>query len=78
MNPFNKNPFANSNTPSTKIVGNNVQFNEKQKLENIRENMAKLKFQNHTPQTPQPEQPNQQVNSQNLKEQMDFLRKLDK
>ena len=30
MNPFNKNPFAK--TTNTRIVGNNIQFDEKQKL----------------------------------------------
>lgn len=76
MNPFNKNPFANTNT-NTKIVGNNIQFDEKQKLDNIRENMSKLKFPN---QPQQPQKPVEQTpqNPQNLKERMDFLRKLDK
>ena len=43
MNPFNKNPFSNNNT-NTHIVGNNIHFDEKKKLENIKENMTKLKF----------------------------------
>ncbi len=42
MNPFNKNPFV-SNT-NTKIVGNKINFDEKQKIENIKEKMAKLKY----------------------------------
>lgn len=42
MNPFQKNPFvSNSNS---KVVGYNPEFDEKKKIENIRENMAKLKF----------------------------------
>ena len=46
MNPFNKNPFANKNT-NTRIISNNINFNETQKIENIRENMNKIKFQNN-------------------------------
>lgn len=42
MNPFQKNPFQKNS--QTKIIGYNKTFDEKQKLENIRENMAKLKF----------------------------------
>ena len=42
MNPFNKNPFANKNT-NTRIISNNINFNETQKIENIRENMNKIK-----------------------------------
>ena len=44
MNPFQKNPFANKNT-TTKIVGYNKQFDEKKKLEDIKGNMVKLKYQ---------------------------------
>ena len=73
MNPFNKNPFVNKNT-NTHIVGNNISFNETQKLENIKENMTKIKFQNNEikqeikPETKQP----------NLQEKINFLRNLDK
>lgn len=42
MNPFQKNPFI-SNSSST-IKGFNPLFDEKKKLDNIRENMAKNKF----------------------------------
>ena len=41
MNPFQKNPFIN-NTKST-IKGYNPQFEEKNKIESIKINMAKLK-----------------------------------
>jgi len=72
MNPFSKNPFANKNT-NTHIVGNKIQFDEKQKLENIKENMTKLKFQNK-----EEISQNQQLKQPNLQEKIDFLRKLDK
>lgn len=73
MNPFNKNPFANKNT-NTRIISNNINFNETQKIENIRENMNKIKFQNNQIQPeikPEMKQPN-------LQEKIDFLRNLDK
>ena len=73
MNPFNKNPFANKNT-NTRIISNNINFNETQKIENIRENMNKIKFQNNQIQQeikPEMKQPN-------LQEKIDFLRNLDK
>lgn len=73
MNPFNKNPFANKNT-NTRIISNNINFNETQKIENIRENMNKIKFQNNQikPEIkPEMKQPN-------LQEKIDFLRNLDK
>lgn len=77
MNLFNKNPFTNTNT-NTKIITKTTVLDEKQKLDNIRENMTKLKFPNQ-PQQPQ-QKPVEQTpqNPQNLKERMDFLRKLDK
>lgn len=73
MNPFNKNPFANKNT-NTRIISNNINFNETQKIENIRENMNKIKLQNNQikPEIkPEMKQPN-------LQEKIDFLRNLDK
>ncbi len=42
MNPFQKNPFVN-NENKTKIVGYNPGFQEKNKLENIKMEMNKLK-----------------------------------
>lgn len=73
MNPFNKNPFTNKNT-NTRIIGNNTQFNETQKLENIKENMAKIKFQNNERiQEIKPE-----IKQSNLHEKIEFLRNLDK
>ena len=41
MNPFSKNPFAKQ-SQNTRIVGNKFQFDEKKKLETIKENMVKL------------------------------------
>ncbi len=70
MNPFNKNPFAK--TTNTRIVGNNIQFDEKQKLENIRENMNKLKL--NKPNETMPGE-NQQLN---IKERIDNLKNIDK
>ena len=67
MNLFNKNPFANNNT-NTKIVGKKINFDEKQKLENIRENMAKLKFQ----------KPQEVPTEQTVKEKIDNLKNIDK
>ena len=71
MNPFNKNPFAKTNQ-NTHIVGNNIQFDEKKKLENIRENMNKLKFKN----------PNETVPVEdtqlNVKERIDNLKNIDR
>jgi len=43
MNPFQKNPFVNRES-TTRIVGYNKQYDEKKKIENIKENMTKLKF----------------------------------
>ena len=71
MNTFSKNPFANKNT-NTHIVGNKINFDEKQKIENIKENMTKLKFQKKE------EINNQELKQPNLQEKIDFLRKLDK
>ena len=67
MNQFSKNPFANKE-PNTHIVGKNIKFDEKQKIEKIKENMIKLQFQNQE----------QNLKQTNLKEKIDFLRKLDK
>lgn len=49
MNPFSKNPFAKQNQ-NTRIVGNKFQFDEKKKLETIKENMVKLQYQKEEPQ----------------------------
>jgi len=70
MNPFNKNPFVNNT--DTRIVGNNINFNEKQKLENIKEKMTKLKFQK-----PQ-EVPKEDSKIPNVKDKIDNLKNLDK
>lgn len=43
MNPFQKNPFIN--TTVAKPIKPVKQFNEKEKINNIKENMAKLKNQ---------------------------------
>ena len=71
MNPFQKNPFAKTNT-NTHIVGNKIQFDEKQKIENIKENMNKLKFQNKAPEI------KQETQNQNLQDRIDFLRNINK
>lgn len=68
MNPFSKNPFANKET-KTNIVGNKIQFDEKQKLEKIKETMTKLQYQNN--------QPNE-LKEPSLKEKIDILRDLNK
>ena len=73
MNPFNKNPFANKNT-NTRIISNNINFNETQKIENIRENMNKIKFQNNQ----RKPEIKQEMKQPNLQEKIDFLRNLDK
>ena len=72
MNPFSKNPFANKET-NTHIIGNNIKYDENQKIENIKENMSKIKFQNT-----QEVKQNQEIKQTELKEKIDFLRKLDK
>jgi hypothetical protein len=72
MNLFNKNPFISPNK-NTRIVGNNINFDEKKKLEDIKETMAKLKIQ--TPQQPTPEEPKKEIN---LKEKIDILKNINK
>ena len=72
MNPFNKNPFA-TKIEKTKIVGNNVQFDENKKIENIKENMIKLKLQNNNI-----NELNQKKEQPNLQEKIDFLRNIEK
>ena len=42
MNPFQKNPFISNSSSS--IKGYNPQFDEKKKLDKIRDDMAKTKF----------------------------------
>lgn len=68
MNLFSKNPFANKNT-NTRIVGKNIQFNETQKIETIKENMAKIKFE---------KKENNEIKQPNLQEKIEFLRNMDK
>lgn len=41
MNPFQKNPFMNNNT--TQLKGYNHDFQERNKIENIKMNMNKIK-----------------------------------
>lgn len=41
MNPFQKNPFMNNN--NTQIKGYNPDFQERNKIENIKMNMNKIK-----------------------------------
>lgn len=69
MNPFNKNPFI-KNTNS-KIIGNNIQFDEKQKIEKIKETMLKTKLIDN-------EQEKKISNQPNLQEKIEFLRNMDK
>ena len=77
MDLFNKNPFANKSVnPNTKIVGNNVQFDEKKKLENIRENMADLKLKGLKPNSEI--QQKQEIKQTNLQERIETLRNLSK
>lgn len=42
MNPFQKNPFMNNNN-NTQIKGYNPDFQERNKIENIKMNMNKIK-----------------------------------
>ena len=70
MNLFNKNPFAKTDT-NTRIVGNNIQFDETKKLENIRESMNKLKYNNKNETVPVEDQTN-------IKEKIDNLKNLDR
>lgn len=74
MNPFNKNPFANTN--NTKIVGNNIHFDEKQKLDSIKEKMAKLKFQT-TQEVPE-EKPQNNQQEQSLADKIDNLKNINR
>ena len=76
MDLFNKNPFANNNANQTKIVGNNIQFDEKKKLENIRENMNSLKFPNLN--KTNKVNPNQELKQTNLQERIETLRNINK
>ena len=67
MNPFQKNPFAIKNN-NTHIVGKNISINDKEKIEKIKENMNKLKY-------------NEKVSVENnitVKEKIDNLKNLDK
>ena len=69
MNPFSKNPFAKTNQ-NTRIVGNNIKYNEKKKIENIVENMTKLKYNSEKVST--------EENQLSVKERIDNLKNLDK
>lgn len=62
MNLFSKNPFAKTNE-NTRIVGNKFQFDEKKKIETIKENMVKLQYQKE-----EYEEPNVNEKINNLKD----------
>lgn len=62
MNLFSKNPFAKTNE-NTRIVGNKFQFDEKKKIETIKENMVKLQYQKE-----EYEEPNVNDKINNLKD----------
>lgn len=66
MNGFQKNPFINSNK-QTKIVGFNKLPSEKQKLENIKNNMTTLKYQKP-----------QETKTYSVNEKVDVLKNLDR
>ncbi len=68
MNPFQKNPFTQIN--NTKIAGNNIHFDEKKKIEKIKENMNRLKYQRE-------EVPDQEK-AISTKEKIDILKNLDR
>ena len=72
MNPFNKNPFANKNT-NTRIVGNNIQFDEKNKIQKIKENLANLKLQHQDL-----NKNNEEIKQPSLQEKIEILRNLNK
>ena len=62
MNLFSKNPFAKTNE-NTRIVGNKFQFDEKKKIEKLKENMVKLQYQKE-----EYEEPNVNEKINNLKD----------
>ena len=66
MNGFQKNPFVNSNKP-VKIAGCNKLQSEKQKLENIKNNMTTLKYQKP-----------QESKTYTVNEKVDVLKNLDR
>lgn len=68
MNSFSKNPFAK--TRDTRIVGNNIKYDENKKIENIVENMNKLKYNS--------EKVSVEENQLSVKERIDNLKNLDK
>lgn len=69
MNTFSKNPFAKTNQ-NTHIVGKNIQYDEKKKIENIVENMNKIKYNR--------ERVSVEDNQLNVKERIDNLKNLDR
>lgn len=69
MNIFNKNPFAKTNQ-NTRIVGNKINFDEKKKIENIAENMNKLKYNKERVST--------ENNDLSVKDRIENLKNLDK
>ncbi len=69
MNPFSKNPFAKSNQ-NTRIVGNKINFDEKKKIENIAENMNRLKYNREIVST--------ENNQLSVKDRIENLKNLDK
>lgn len=73
MNPFQKNPFINKET-TAKIVGYNKQFDEKKKIEDIKENMTKLKY--AKPITN--DEPKQEQKPLSFKERVDLLKNINK
>ena len=68
MNPFSKNPFEKKK--NTHIVGNNIKYDENKKIENIVENMNKLKYNS--------EKVSVEENQLSVKERIDNLKNLDK
>lgn len=69
---FSKNPFANSTTKA-KIVSNYTQYNEKAKLDNIREKMSSIKTKPTIT-----EQPNIPKENLSVKARIDILKNLNK
>lgn len=72
MMQFHKNPFAQKQK-STKIISNIPKFNEKQKLDDIKENMLNLNFKKNI------EQP-QKMESKplSIKQKIDILKNINK
>jgi len=73
MNLFQKNPFANNT--QTRIVGKNINIDEKQKIENIKKTMLNLKFQKNEPKI---DNQNQTISQPSTKEKIDILRNINR